>query len=67
MTNQKKAFDNAEQPDKSMGEAIKAVCFIASFLSFSVCLLRMQTVKVYLAIPVVLIGRLPAILKKPPG
>ena len=31
MTNQKKAFDNAEQPDKSMGEAIKAVCLMASF------------------------------------
>ena len=31
MTNQKKAFDNAEQPDKSMGEAIKAICLMASF------------------------------------
>ena len=31
ITNQKKAFDNAEQPDRSMGEAIKSVCFIASF------------------------------------
>ena len=31
MTNQKKVFDIAEQPDKSREEAIKSVCFIASF------------------------------------
>ena len=31
MTNQKKVFDIAEQPDKSREEAIKAICLIASF------------------------------------
>jgi hypothetical protein len=36
MTNQKKVFDIAEQPDKSREEAIKAICLIAScFVIFS--------------------------------
>ena len=36
MTNQKKVFDIAEQPDKSREEAIKANCLIAScFVIFS--------------------------------
>jgi hypothetical protein len=34
MTNQKKVFDIAEQPDKSREEAIKSICLIASFFVF---------------------------------
>jgi hypothetical protein len=36
MNNQKKGFYVAEQPNKSMGEAIKAVCFMTNlFIIFS--------------------------------